>query len=71
MRDFEIQKRPGLFDKVNLILTVDLPAFSLVDAVEQKWHLRGQIVIRPSRSPDVSVHADGRAIMTGIEAKTK
>lgn len=43
--------------------------FSLVDTVEQKWHLRRQIVIRPSRSPDVSMHADGRGIMTGIEEK--
>ncbi len=39
---------------------MDLPAFLFVDTVDQKWHLRWQYVIIPSRSPDVSMHAADR-----------
>lgn len=46
--------------------TVDLPVCSLVDAVEQKRHLRWQCVTVPSRSPDVSMHADKCGIMRGM-----
>lgn len=46
--------------------TVDLPVCSLVGAVEQKRHLRWQCVTVPSRSPDVSMHADKCGIMRGM-----
>lgn len=47
--------------------TVDLPVSMFVDTVEQKWHLRWQCVIVPSRPPDVSMHAAGRGgIMGGM-----
>lgn len=47
-------------------LAVDLPVCLLVDTVEQKWHLRWQCVIVPSRSPDVSMHTDRCGIMRGM-----
>ncbi len=36
---------------------VELPVGVFMDTFEQKWHLRWQCVIVPSRSPDVCVHA--------------
>lgn len=44
---------------------MNLPVCVFVDTVEQKWHLRWQCVIVPSRSPDVSMHAADRSRKMG------
>lgn len=46
-------------------LAMDLPVCVFVDTIEQKWHLRWQCVIVPSRSPDVSMHAADRSRIIG------
>lgn len=48
---------------------MDLPVCVFVATIKQKWHLRWECVIGPSRSPDVSMHADRRGIMRKGEDK--